>query len=500
MPSILSKTNYRFANAAISGSVLILVIVLTLVLYGLAQGYSLYLFAETQYTHQVHDSTIDFLSDLENDGRTVRIRFCMSEEQLQDDPVYRLVWNTAHQLKEKLPCISVETINLMRDPEEVEPYLFRWVENEQTGEKEWVQVATATRQTVIFDGETTHTMQSLSQFFHLDANQRITAYNGEQVMAAAVRYVLTDTHPKAYYTGSHGEVATAPLLNLLTCAGYEVTPIDLMHETPEDEKGILLIATPVYDFVEGAEGVTAEIEKIEDFMARGGLVIACLDPLSSNTTHLKALFARWGIVVEDGIVRDSENAITTDGYTLVASFGEGVEGKGLSELIGEDARVILREASPLTVHLAEGKTTEPLLVSSSASKMYAHSGVVSDEGNFPLSAISIDQKSGGGVLVVASYYLGATDALESDEYGNSNFVLGAIGRYRGVKVPLSREKLRLDHDRLENLTMGEARRYTLLLTTLVPALVVVAGVVVLLRRKNSGGKRQFRLKKGGEAQ
>ena len=490
MKRLSEKLGYKSTSAAILVGVVLLVAVLNLALYGVVDGYRLYLYAETKYEHTLSEGAEDFLGDLRGEGHEVKIRFCMAEQDLSADPIYSLVWNTASQLSQKFDFIKVDCINLLTHPDDAAKYLYKEEINPETGLPEQVQVANLSRQSVIVDGGKQHVLQSLASFFVLDDKEMITAYRGEEVMTAAVRYVVTENHPKAYYTTSHGEKLSLPLLQLLVSAGYEVTPIDLLKDTPTDTNGLLLIATPAYDFVKGGEGVRGEIEKMEEFMENGGLVVACLDPLSANTKELEALFSRWGIGVTHETVKDNNLSTDTDGYSLVTEYAQNEEATALKQAVYRNgaARVILKEASSLTVSAAEGKTTAPLLLSSSSSKTYKADKITSGEGRFPLSAVSIDTASGGGVLVTASYYLGANDALESNEYGNSDFLFAVMARYGERPVPLSATRLRIDNRRLEDLSMGEARVYTVLLVGVLPLAVALTGVAVLLRRRN--GRRK----------
>ena len=486
MKQLSVKTNYKRINLAIIAGVTLLVVVLNLVLFGVVDAFGLYLYTATTYEQPLSSGVVDYLGDLEGKGHEVKIRFCMSEDDLTADPIYNLVWETACELAETFSFVSVDTISLLTHPDAVSKYLYKEQVNPETGLTETVQVANLSRQSVIIDGGKHHVLQSLASFFVLDEQKLITSYRGEEVMAGAVRYVTADSHPKAYYTTNHGEKVSLPMLELLVCAGYDITPIDLLSETPTDTEGILLISTPAYDFVKGSAGVRGEIEKIEEFMQGGGLVLACLDPLSANTRALEELLFRWGISVTHEAVRDNQLSTTTDGYTLVTEYAENQTAQELKNFLYQynQARVVLREASSLTVSEVEGKTVAPLLLSSSSAKTYSEAGVTSDAGNFPLSALSLDNQSGGGVLVTASYYLAATDALDSNDYGNSDFFFGVIEKYAHQKTPVSAQRLQMDNRRLEDLSIGEARVYTLFLTVVLPLVPLFVGGVVLLRRRS----------------
>ncbi len=476
---------YTRVSTALISAFLALVAVLNVAVYALAEHFGWYLYTKEHYEHRVGEPIHDYLSALSAEGE-VSLLFCMNEEELRGDVVYRLVWETARQLAERHDFITVETVNIFTDPERVERYRYETETDPDTGETTRRQINRITTQSVIIDGGAQFMVQPLSAFFVLNANNETEAYNGEEVMAAMVRWVLTDPHPTAYVSTNHGEVADKSFYNLLVCAGYRVLPIDLMQEELTDTAGILVVSNPRYDFIRGQTGVRAELEKIEEFLDAGGLLVMGIDPLTSGLVKLEAFLAGWGIAVSDATIRDRGQSITADGYTLVASYADSDAGATLARRTGEygAGRVIVREASPLMLSEREGKEVGALLRASPDSAAYADGKLQSSEGNFTIAALSRDSGGGGAVFVVSSVYLAAHDALESDEYGNEAFLYSLLDNYAGATPPFGATMVVIGSYLLENLTMREAHLYTLLLVGVLPLAVAGAGVVVLRRRKN----------------
>ena len=94
----------------------------------------------------------------------------------------------------------------------------------------------------------------------------IIVYLSNEESSFELELTWLEEHPQAYSTVNHGEKTSLPMLSLFIRAGYEVTPIDLLSETPTDTNGILLISTPAYAFVKGQEGVRGEMEKLEELV------------------------------------------------------------------------------------------------------------------------------------------------------------------------------------------------------------------------------------------
>lgn len=465
---------YRRANAAIICAVIAAVMLLNAAVTALVQGFSLYLYATPKYSHEIGQGTLSFLEEVKGEHDHARILFCMQEEELENDAVYNLVYQTAKQLEEAFSFISVETVNIYTNPEAVEPFKYRTVDGER------VKAHSISKLSVIVEGSADFSVQTLSSFFVLDGDGVIESYNGEEIFAALIRYTLTSTHKIAYYTTSHGEKASSSLFNLLTCAGYTPTPIDLMTETPTDTSGVLVISNPAYDFISGAEGVEAEIEKLEAYMAAGGLVIACLDPLSPGLTNLNALFADMGLSRKDAIVKDSDKSITTDGYSLVLSFGDGDTAKAIKDKATayNRARVITREASVIETSGA----AVPLLLSSGSSKAYTAGEVTSSEGHYAVAALS-QNEAGGGAFLSSGYYIAASDVLETDDYGNEEFFYALLSYARGDKVPLGATMVAIDNAMLQDLTVRQSRLWALLLVIVTPCAAALVGLVTVRRRR-----------------
>lgn len=503
----------RYAGTVTVVCVLVLLAVLNLAVYRLTDAFSLYLYSEEKYEHTVGEGTLDGFADAEEKGDRVELIFCMPDDLLENDRVYRLVRETARQLDEAFSFLSVRTVDAVTHPDEVDEFRYVLRENDD-GSYERVEAYTVGRESVIARGPVSHTVLSMSSFFVLDDNSSIEAYRGEEVMAGMIRYALSDTHPKAYFTSGHGESTTAALHDLLVCAGYELTTIDLLSATPDDMTGIFVISNPLYDFYRGGEGVTAEIEKLRAYMDGGGLVLLLLDPLAAydengdpKLPNLLSLAEEWGLSPQPAVIRDTANAVTTDGYTVVCSYGDSDGAEALWSAVSpyNRARVLLREAAVLETSQREGKIVSPLLVTSSAAVAVSGGKVVSDEGRYAVFGVSVKDTSAsagasgsssaafgspaddsalpGGMAVSTSYYLGAGDALGSDEYGNSAFLYAFLARYRGQKTPVGAAKLKIGSTLLRDLTVREARLWTLLIAGLPTLAAVVAGVIVIRRRR-----------------
>lgn len=464
-------------------------VVLNVVIYGLATKFSWYFYAEETYSHTIGGATDSYLEEVADAGE-VTILFCDSADALESDVVYNLVWQTANQFAARYDFVSVETVNIFTHPELVERYKYKWDDEtndyakDENGDR--IKLNTIGTTSVIFAGSKDYIVLDMSSFFVLDSESIITAYNGEEITAAMIHWSLTEEHPTAYFTASHGETYSSVFYNRLVCAGYRVEAIDLLTQEIERD-GIVIISNPLYDFVEGnaERGIRAELEKLDEFLSAGGSVYVMLDPLVTNTVRLEAFLAKWGLVRAEMTVKDTNEAVTNDGYALITSYAEGALGTEIAEKMAtlEAGRVILRQSSPILLEEVEGKTVSPVLVSSAGAVGYHNGAVVDQSGSYVLAAVS-ENAAGGGIFLVSSVYLTSYDAITTNEYGNRDLIFLMLEHVSGASVPAGCSYVLFSPTTLEDLTMREARWWCALVAVIAPLAVATAGVITLVRRRN----------------
>ncbi len=479
-------------GAMLTAGLIATLVVLNVVIYGLANRFGWYPAAEEHLAHTITGNTDAYLAEVAGRGN-VKFIFCDNPENLENDGASNLVWQTVQQYAARYSFISVETVNIYTNPEKVESYKYKT--DPDTGEK--TKINSINRDSVIVTGAADFVVLSMSMFFVLDEDKVVTAYNGEEIAAAMIHRVQIAEKPKAYFTVSHGETYSSAFYDRVLCAGYDMTTVDLMTEELTGGTGdLLIISSPQYDFVRGNadRGIISELEKIEAFLGAGGSVFVMLDPLVTNTVFLEDFLTDWGITVEravvDGVresvmVRDSADSVTTDGYALITtpSGSEAADEIAAGMSAAGAGRVIVSQASPMTLTEREGKEVSAILTTSSSSRAYAAGKPFGEGGSFTVAAMSRDKASGGGVFAVSSSYLTAQDAVTTNEYGNRDMIFSLFRQLAGVSVPTGCTYLLVSPTSLEDLTMREARLWTVLLVGVIPLGVAACGVVILRKRR-----------------
>ena len=480
------------------------VIAVNVIAFALTQAFSLYLYYPDRADLTLSGTTDEFFADAIEDGSHVTVMFCQAEEDVAASGTGSFVLTTAKNFAERYPdFIGIEFVNIITGKNS---------KNEFVDITEYQQKDPVTgklhpiyKTSVIFIDDTSGRSKVLTDasaegyasFYTLDSTGNALSYNGEEMMAAMVNWVLTEEHKTAYFTTSHGEVADIGLGNMLIAAGYNIDTVDLRkNSVPKDS--LVVISNPVKDFERAMEGsnVFSEIERLRDHIENGGAIYVAIDPYTEKLEMLESFLKDYGITISSAenngkilrnIVRDSRNAITADSFTLVCELAESGVGSAIAETLGKytDKSVIQRECAAL--ELSGG--AEPVLISSSASETYAGDKKTDNAGSYCIGAVGYCENEygeRGRVFVTSSIYLTSTDALVANGYSNRVFIYSLLESVFLAKgnMPYGCNTVYYNTEVLENLTMGKARLYTALIMT-VPTALAVTGAVIVTRRKNS---------------
>lgn len=496
---------FFLSRGATTALIILSVMVLNVVLSLVTESFGLYLYrAEYTEDYTVTGMTEEILSSAE--GKTIDIIFCMTEEELENHTTGKFVLKTAKQYGEKYDFINLTFVNTFTRLDQnnkrvdLEKYKTDMNGNETGISRTSVVFASGENYRVLTN---VYNSTGFVDFFTFDSQGYIASYNGETVLASMISWVLSDEHRTAYITKNHGEMSDATFGTLLAAAGYSVKSINLQDEDVPEDASLVVISNPKNDFERAAagSGVRTEIERLTSYVNRGGSLYVTLDPYVNRLPNLESFIKDFGIsfaesevggVTLRNIVRDTRNAITTDGYTILADYAQSELATAISSNVKEysDGGIILREASALTLgEVKSGYTGSPtpLLVSTSASVCEVGGEVVDDSGRYCIGATSTITGEYGNtarIFVMPSVYITASDALISNSYANRDCLYSLFEEFYGAdNMPYGCNSVTYVSDDLKNLTMGEARAYTAVLLAM-PVILAVTGTAVIIRRKN----------------
>ena len=494
----------RLSGTALTAIIIALVIVLNVIVFVLDAHFGLYLYKPKTADMSISGATDSYFREAMERGERVKVMFCRAEDEVKSNSKGQYVLDTARQLAERYPdFIELDFLNIIRKVNS-KGELVDLTKYQTKGEdgkltpllKSSVIFECGNNVKVLTDG---YSSTGYSDFYTVDSSGNAYAYNGEEIIASMIMWVLKDEHKTAYFTTYHGEGADYGLRNMLISAGYNVdNSLDIKNNEIPSDAGLIIISNPVKDFERGMAGtnVESEIERLRSYVKNGGRLYIALDPYAPSLPVLEEFIDEFGIAISttdrDGesirnIVRDSENAITADFYTLVARYADTHVGNMIGRRVKaySSADVIVRESAVLSLDGELG--AEPILLTSEVSELYAAGAKVNSDGSYCVSAVSkFVNEDGveGSITVTPNVYMTATDALVSGGYANREFLYAMMETVFGAEdLPYGCNTVFFTEDVLENLTMGTARLYTVLIF-LIPAAIMAVGVFVVIRRKN----------------
>ena len=491
------------STALLTTCVLIAAVVfLNIIIYTVTGAFGLYIY-QPETTDLTISGKTDSLFASVPEGREVTVTFCMDEEDLKAHSTGSYVWMTVDQFAERYSFIKVKYVNMLTKRDEngdlfpFDNYTTDMKGNETAIRKNTVIFSSGANYRVITD---TYTSAGFADFFSLDANKNAYAYNGEEVVASMISWVLNDEHGVAYMTEKHGETADVALANMLTCAGYYVDIINLRdNEVPSDAE-LVVISNPTTDFYRlNSEGTgRSEIERLDDYLSRGGNLYVIVDPFAKKLPVLEGFLSEWGIslasetdekgVFSRAIVRDSSMGVSFDGHAFTAGCADNNLGGSINSTLtlSSSGRVLVGTAAGLV--LDESLGAKPLLVTSDAAELVIAGETVEDSrGVHAVAAYSErenDNGTYGKIAVIPTVYLTAADAMTSDVYSNGDFIYLVWRNLFGAKTaPVGCKTVTYNHTALENFTARTANILTAVVLA-IPLVLAAAGTAIIIRRKN----------------
>ncbi len=491
----------RVFSHTLTALVLAVVIIINVLVYVLNINLGIFYFmpGEEDLT-ELSGATDELFSKAIEEGAEVKISFCMAEDELEVSNTGVVVYETAKKYAERYPAlIELDFINIIRmvDKDGAPVDLTKYTKAGNEIRTNSVIFECGERFEVLTD---VYSSSGFVDFYTTDASGNSISYDGEVVFAGMISKVLRGEIKTAYLTVGHTEQIDPSFSKLLLLAGFKTNTINLSEKPVPSDCDLLIISAPRSDFQTADENskipyATTETGRLEEYLKRGGSLYVTLDPYVKKLPSLEGMLNKCGIslsesVVEEtsvrDIVKDSSNAITTDGYTIVADHAEGDVSEAIAAKTGKynDGRVIAKYAGALSL----SGTAKPLLVSSSSAVCQYGEITTREDGNFTIAAynkLALDGASREAtVFVCPSIYLTVSSALVTNGYSNRDFVFAVFDELYGLdSLPYGTEAVVYDNGTLENLTIKTANLYTVL-ALLVPASLGVVGAVIIIRRKN----------------
>ena len=462
--------------------------------------------------------------DYRDENVMINILFPVEPDALDSDDTTLYVKENAEELRAKFPdYISTEYVNAINNPKRFERYLSSNVEK-------------ISLDSIIIECGSEFRIRTLRSFYVFDKDTPF-AYNGEKAFASSILAVTRSEMPLACYTVNHGESfpvsaevdengnALIPFLDVLENAGYRAQPIDLSKEDIPEACRLLITFNPKQDFISGNTGLQkeGELKKLDAYLEARNAFMVFLDPTTGELENLEEFLAEWGLAVRrDGddpiVVKDSQNSNLNNYEAVIGNYDTNDLMEGWAEdlsakVIFEDAMAIeyARDYKINSQPLANdpSKTFEiggnpsynravfTMFKSYETASGYAAGREVAKataSDPFKLMGVSVEthyEQEKYSVIEDSAYVVlcGSTDFasdryLYSNSYGNEDLLLSVFQMCGREPVPVGLDFKEFANYEIEEISTGDATKYTVALTVAPLVIALCAGVFVLVRRKN----------------
>ena len=386
------KLRYGSSSLVLTAAFIAAVILLNVLVTSLANRYGWYIDMTQESIYSITDDCFDLLreeaitrvdevretSDKSDEELVINILFMSEADILNENEYMRRIYQNAVELQREFPDhITIENINLQRNPSRVQKY--RTSPN--------VSINTAH---VVVDFGTEYRLIPYSSFYRYNSGDNTTpwAYDGEKRFASTILAVTQSESPICLIDDLHGENLNefAELLYALEDAGYliarassftyefdeEGQPIEgtqksflsdevfaRAEEIMENQVRMFLIFDPKSDFM--VKSKTSDIDEVgalDRFLDGKSSMMVFMDPETPVAPNLEEYLEEWGISYdrtennESYMIRDMANTLTADGFSVVGQYfttgGSGAEMTSDMRKVSYPKKVIFRNAMSIS--------------------------------------------------------------------------------------------------------------------------------------------------------
>lgn len=490
--SFVSSRKFKYGSVAVAFTVIFCVFILLLnailtVLSDNNGGFYIDLTEEKIY--DLSDETFDALNKLD---KKVEIIFCMQEDKVKEDSVLTYVERLAQKYKSANENISIIFKEVVSDP--LYFAKFKKTDADRIPETSVIVNCPETKRFVVSKN---------SDFFKLNTDYQIFAYNGESRFTSTILQTAVNQTQKAGFVTGHGEDAPhSSLVALLTEQGYDVvTDLDLKKLSASElsDYDILIISNPSKDYTGYTSGegiVVNEIELLNNYVSEYmGNLMVFISPETPALPELSAFLADdWGVYYNPGdvIIENSSNALDIYGTAFVGTpNAESSYGQSLHAPITASGvqSTVFDTATPLYLLFSEkGDKSVSSVYTTSDSSMIIRGTEGANVKNVPVMTISVvdkiknNKEVRGTVLVSGSYNF--LDYLGYASYSNADIIRRAFSVMGNQSVTTG-----IDYKVLEDtaiiVTQDTFKKYAVALSATFPILIAIIGIIVYVKRKRA---------------
>lgn len=487
-PKIDKKTlKYGSASIILAVVFIALIFVINLVVTALTERYNLFVDLTEEQLYNISPATEELLKNMGDEE--IKLIFLTPLDVLDNDEYTKSVKTIALEYEEKYDNITVEYIDMMKNPGAVAKYRKDYELSSAS------IIVESAKRFVVFD---------MYQCFTYDATyQTKTGFNAEYRFTSALIKVTKETMPKALFTSNHLETIPSEFKAILQDAGFDVQLIDLsQNDIPEDTE-LIIVNDPRKDF-SGIESETeglSEITKLSAYLNNGGNAMIFVGPETPTLKNIDELCASWGIeIAHDLAIVDDYNSISSiDSFAVIAKYANSDE-----NLAAFHKAISSAENPQKTVSYY----TAPLKLLPVTDVTHGVGAILSSYGTAYVPLNEKENYAEGEIPVLAAGYKNTYDAERQETvtnylvvggsvwfsgdvflktykevYGNAELLQATVSEMTEETMILN-VMPKLYNDTALLIDSATSRKWLIVLLTVLPGIVMVAALAVFLRRRH----------------
>ena len=461
--------------------------------------------------YSASQETIDYISKIES---PVRITVLATEEEFRSISAYTAqCTELMKNYTQYNSGITLRFVDMLSNPDFVANYSESLQRGDiivelDNGEHDRVKVISLLDIVVVYEGYEHFQTPAAVAYYGSSANVHsvmvamnyVKSSNAEQALTSAIMAV-TDANPihvaVLYYPGAN-ESNISGLTDLLNVNGYMLENLQITTDELTDDIDLIIIPAPKIDYS------TAEIQKIENWLAGGGMLEKDMIYVASSeqqeTPNLDGLLYKYGLTIEYKIIHETSTAFYSgkDTYTFQNIATENY----LQDMTTLKRAMVVADARPITTRFENVDSTyscEPLIASASSAVLKDMfdpdedwtADKATERGSFNTAVIGKQKKINQDTHIPTYTYVIAfgSDLIldpmltKSSSYNNGDFAISLINAITGKTEGITIKPKVISNDSF-NITEAQNRTLTLTFVVIIPVAVLALGTFIWLRRRH----------------
>lgn len=432
----------------------------------------------------LHTDTLDYVSHLDKE---VTLYILMNETQFESRGGYFM---QAKSLIEKMEAnsngkIKLEFVDITSNPTFTAKYqTIDWT----TTSNNYLILVECGSQYKVLTLEDCFTYDS--EYYSYYGEYMFTSTTVEQALVTTILNVTTDDRVLVNFVKGNNEMDYTGIKTLFENNAYDVNEISLVTQEIDEKADIVVIFAPSVDLDEKATQAVADWLDNEGKYGKTLIYVPSADDVS--TPNIDALLSDWGMVVENGLVFETNPDYLVTGatpYAFVTEYTDyyvkGLKNSKIPVVVSDSKNVVVKDET----------IAHPILLTSSdtgvnpydAEEDWDYKDAMTGE---PLTVAAEGTKTGSdnvssNVIVFGSFMMFDSELMSFNSYNNSAYFMNVVNTISDKDdAGITIESKSLDSTELGVTDVSTTTVVLIVFVFVIPIGILLTGIILWLRRRN----------------